>query len=78
MGPAIIGKDGWKMRYYLPGDVFQLYYLPDDYTEENELSEKYQEKLEELKARLLKECKGDWKNGLGPIKEKYSAYGVKE
>lgn len=74
MGPAIISKDGWKMRYYMPGDVFQLYYLPDDYTEENELSKKYPEKLEELKQRLYKECKYDWKNGLGPIKENRKLY----
>jgi len=78
MGPAIIAKDGWKMRYYMPKNVFQLYYLPDDYQEKNELSAKYPEKLEELKAALFKECKGDWKNGLGPIKESWKLYGINE
>lgn len=74
LGPALVTKDGWKLRYYTKKDIFQLYYLPEDYKEENDLSEKYPEKLETLKAILFKECGNDWENGYGPIKESYSKY----
>ncbi len=65
MGPALVTKDGWKLRYYSQKDVFQLYYLPDDYREENDLSELNQDKVEKLKTILLEECEGDWINGIG-------------
>jgi arylsulfatase A-like enzyme len=62
-GPALVSQDGWKIRYYGPENIYQLYYLPDDYREENNLAEKHPEKLEKLKAELLKACSGDIKNG---------------
>lgn len=65
IGPAIVTKEGWKLRYYLQKDVFQLYYLPNDYREENDLSEQKKGKLEELKAILFRECEGNWENGIG-------------
>lgn len=64
MGPALVSYDGWKLRYYLQKDIFQLYYLPDDYREENDLADQYPGKVKNLKATLLRECDGDWKNGL--------------
>ena len=39
--------------------LYQLYYLPDDYTEANNLAEQHPGKLEILKEKLLKECKGE-------------------
>lgn len=63
LGPAIVTKDGWKLRYYIQKDVFQLYYLPKDYKEQHVMNSKNPEKLEELKALMLKECDGDFKNG---------------
>jgi len=62
-GPALVTQDGWKLRYYAPKDIYQLYYLPDDYREEKELSEKHTEMLERLKVELIKACGGDIKNG---------------
>ncbi|TKG93704.1 sulfatase [Puteibacter caeruleilacunae] len=63
MGPAIVSQDGWKLRYYGPKELFQLYYLPDDYREEVNLSNKYPEKVKSLKMQLIKECNGDINNG---------------
>jgi arylsulfatase A-like enzyme len=63
-GPTLITKNGWKLRTYLPKDVFELYFLPDDFREENDLSEKYPDKVDELKSELLKACNGDFNNGL--------------
>ncbi len=64
MGPTLITRDGWKIRTYLNKEVFELYYLPDDFREENDLAEKYPEKLEELTIILLSACDGDLFNGL--------------
>ncbi|MDC0584446.1 sulfatase-like hydrolase/transferase [Bacteroidales bacterium] len=63
MGPAIVSQDGWKLRYMIKADVFQLYHLPNDYREENVVNNKYPEKVEELKTILLNECEGDFNNG---------------
>ena len=63
VGPGITTRDGWKLRYFAKDDIFQLYYLPNDYREENNLVASNQEKAEELKQILLKECNGDLKNG---------------
>lgn len=70
MGPAIVTKEGWKLRYFLKKDVFQLYYLPDDYKEENDLSSKYLKKTESLKRILYKACDNNWNNGYGANKVK--------
>lgn len=64
IGPALVTKNGWKIRYFAEKHIFQLYYLPDDYKEEKELSGKFPVKLEELKQLLIKECEGDLKNGV--------------
>jgi arylsulfatase A-like enzyme len=62
-GPAMVTKDGWKLRYYAPEKLYQLYYLPDDYREENNLITKYPEKAEILKDKLVAACDGDINNG---------------
>ncbi|WP_430810745.1 MULTISPECIES: arylsulfatase [unclassified Carboxylicivirga] len=62
-GGTIITKDGWKLRNLYSKNIFQLYYLPDDYREENDLADQYPEKVEKLKAILIKECNGDLANG---------------
>lgn len=64
MGPALITNDGWKLRYFTPKNIFQLYYLPEDYKEEVDLSTKYPEKVEALKKELIEKCDGDLINGL--------------
>jgi len=63
MGPALVTNDGWKLRYFQPGDLFQLYYLPNDYREENDLASEHTERVKQLKEILLKECDGDLDNG---------------
>ena len=63
MGPALITKDGWKLRYFAPKKIFQLYYLPDDFKETKDLAKQYPEKVEALKAELIQKCDGDLING---------------
>jgi arylsulfatase A-like enzyme len=67
LGPAIVTQEGWKLRYVVGKNVFQLYYLPNDYEELKDLSKEHPKKLEMLKTILFKECDGNWENGLGPI-----------
>ncbi len=64
LGPTLINSDGWKIRAYLPKNVFELYYLPDDFREETDLKEKFPKKFKELKDKLLNACDGNFKNGL--------------
>ena len=63
LGPAIVTNEGWKLRYQMKEDIFQLYNLKNDYREEKVLNTQYPEKVENLKSILLKECDGDFKNG---------------
>ena len=64
LGPTLITNDGWKIRAYLDKDAFELYYIPDDFREENDLAERFPDKLNELKRKLLEACDGDFNNGL--------------
>ncbi|MCL2664218.1 MAG: sulfatase-like hydrolase/transferase [Defluviitaleaceae bacterium] len=75
-GPALITKDGWKIRthfknlqfpywFIVPDQiVFELYNTADDPREENNLAEKFPQKLEELRLLLFKECDGSLFNGM--------------
>ncbi|WAC15040.1 sulfatase-like hydrolase/transferase [Dyadobacter pollutisoli] len=63
MGPALVTDDGWKLRYYAPKKIFQLYYLPKDYKEQNDLSARYPDKVKELTMKLTQKCDGDLNNG---------------
>jgi arylsulfatase A-like enzyme len=63
MGPALVSNDGWKIRYFAPKDIFQLYYLPNDYREEKNVIEENKDKAERLIELLTKECNGDLNNG---------------
>jgi arylsulfatase A-like enzyme len=63
-GPTLITNDGWKIRCFMAEDAFNLYYLPDDFREDNDLSNVYPEKFNELKNMLLEECDGDFNNGV--------------
>lgn len=62
-GPMLVDKNGWKLRYYAPQKIFELYYLPDDIEEKNNLLKKYPAKAEELKKKLIAMCDGDIDNG---------------
>ncbi|GAA4302206.1 arylsulfatase [Aestuariibaculum suncheonense] len=63
MGPALITHDGWKLRYFAPKNIFQLYYIPDDYKEENDVSNEYPEKVKALTSELIEKCDGNLDNG---------------
>ena len=63
MGPAIVNKEGWKLRYFSEDDIFQLYFLPDDYKETNNIIASNEAKAAELKNLLMEECNGDLSNG---------------
>jgi arylsulfatase A-like enzyme len=76
MGPALVTKKGWKLRYFLKKDRFQLYFLPNGYKEENDLSSKYLKKTDSLKQILFKACGNNWKNGFGRIKLKFKNQNV--
>ncbi|WP_405563474.1 sulfatase-like hydrolase/transferase [Polaribacter sp. Asnod6-C07] len=64
IGPTIITKDGWKLRTHVPKNAFELFYLLEDYKEENDLSQKYPEKVRALKKEMLKACAGNLENGV--------------
>ncbi|WP_018629020.1 sulfatase-like hydrolase/transferase [Niabella aurantiaca] len=64
MGPALVTSDGWKLRYFAPKKIFQLYYLPKDYREQYDLSAQHPEKVAGLKKLLIEKCDGDLANGL--------------
>lgn len=63
MGPSLVTADGWKLRYFAPKKLFQLYYLPEDGREEKDLAASHPEKVRELQPVLLEKCDGDWENG---------------
>ena len=63
LGPAIVTKEGWKLRYYAKDDIFQLYYLPEDYKEEHNIIDLNKERADQLKQSLIQECNGDLNNG---------------
>lgn len=63
MGPALVTNDGWKLRYYAPKKIFQLYYLPDDYKESNNLAAQYPSRVKRLKKVLLEKSNGNLGNG---------------
>lgn len=63
MGPALVTKAGWKLRYFASKKVFQLYYLPDDYQERHNVILQYPKKADSLKALLEKACDGNLNNG---------------
>jgi arylsulfatase A-like enzyme len=63
MGPSLVTNDGWKLRYYAPQEVTQLYYLPGDYREEKDLASQSPELVEKLKKTLISECEGNLENG---------------
>ncbi|MEG1616849.1 MAG: sulfatase-like hydrolase/transferase [Bacteroidales bacterium] len=67
LGPAIVMNDGWKLRYYRKEKVFELYNLKKDPRETTNVLEQNQKKAEQLKALLLKECKGDLENGVNRV-----------
>lgn len=62
-GPALITKDGFKLRTFLPRNAFELYHLIEDPLEKNNVAQKYPEKFNQLKKELLKACDGDFNNG---------------
>lgn len=63
IGPALITRDGWKIRYQVSAKTYELYYLPNDYKEADNLAIKSPEKLAELKKLILDKCKGNIDNG---------------
>lgn len=78
-GPALVTKEGWKLRVYMSSEVlsevskanlstddrveFQLYNLKEDYSEKHDLSETYPDIVKKLKTILIKECDGNLYNG---------------
>lgn len=78
-GPAIVRKDGFKLRVYMEQgaqqmvrntDVihnklthYQLYDLKNDYEERHDIAEMYPEIVKELKVALIRECDGNLMNG---------------
>ena len=62
-GPAIVSNEGYKVRYNTIAKDYDMYYLLDDPQERKNVAGKYPEKLEELKALLLKACDGNIDKG---------------
>jgi len=63
-GPGIVYDNGWKLRYYLPKNVWELFYLPNDPQERKDLSRQYPDRLKQLQNILLRECRGNIDNGV--------------
>ena len=61
-GAALITNDGWKIRRI--NHTTELYNIRRDPAEYNELSKLYPAKKAVLEKLLLKECAGNWENGL--------------
>lgn len=53
LGPALVTKDGWKLRYFKEKDLYQLYYHPDDYKEEHDILERYPKKTSRQIIKLI-------------------------
>jgi cerebroside-sulfatase len=64
LGPAIVTNEGWKLRHYRHKNVFELYNLRKDAQERKNVIEKYPRLAKKLKTILLKECGGDFANGI--------------
>jgi arylsulfatase A-like enzyme len=65
MGPAMVTRDGWKLRHCrLPGrNLYQLYHLPDDYAERTDRVWDEPELVRRLSETFLRECEGNYLNG---------------
>ncbi|NJB83679.1 sulfatase-like hydrolase/transferase [Wenyingzhuangia aestuarii] len=59
IGPALVTNDGWKIRYFVKKNIFELYFLPEDYKEIKNLINQYPERAAILKKQLLAEYKGE-------------------
>ncbi len=62
-GPAIVDKDGWKLRYMAAKQLYQLYNLKNDPKEEHDLAAQNPGKAAALQTLLLKACEGNLENG---------------
>ncbi|MCA0991363.1 sulfatase-like hydrolase/transferase [Guptibacillus hwajinpoensis] len=75
-GPALVTKEGWKLRIVIPDKLLNqtrvtyeeelnilLYHVGEDPAEEHELSGLYPNLTKELRGILLKECDGNLMNG---------------
>lgn len=63
LGPSLVTKDGWKLRYINRNDSFQLYHLVNDYREENDISSEHPDIVTRLSEILLNACDGDYQHG---------------
>jgi arylsulfatase A-like enzyme len=63
-GPALISNEGWKLRYFRPGNKYELYNLRKDPQEKYDVILRFTEKAKELENIVLKECKGKLDNGI--------------
>lgn len=64
LGPALVTRDGWKLRYQASTKKYELYQLSQDYKESNNMISKYPKKAEELIKLLIAKCEGDIGNGV--------------
>lgn len=64
LGPALVTNDGWKVRYLVETDTYELYDIKNDYREECNLADKYMNKLKKLKSMIIKACDGNLTNGI--------------
>lgn len=64
LGPAIVTNDGWKLRYYHPKRIFELYHITTDWKETNNVIEENPIVVEKLKTLLLNACNGNIENGI--------------
>ncbi|MFV0605877.1 MAG: sulfatase-like hydrolase/transferase [Niabella sp.] len=63
-GPALITKDGWKLRYIALAKKYQLFNINNNYKEDKDVAAVNPVIFEKLKARLIEKCDGDILNGV--------------
>lgn len=63
LGPALVRRDGWKVRYIVAHRRFQLFHLSGDEAEQRDLAAEYPEKVRELGTALLRACDGNFYHG---------------
>lgn len=64
LGPAIVRADGWKLRYYAPKGIYELYHLPSDPRETTDVAPAHEAIVSVLKKELLIACGGQIEQGL--------------
>lgn len=74
LGPSIVRNDGWKLRYYIKAQCFELYNLKTDPAEHNNVLKANLKIATELKTELFKECTAAYISSIPGLKQNKNAF----